>query len=51
MVPLTIPSVSCDDYTSANSITWLKGACHTSFQLSLHNEQNAAIDDDAVGIA
>ena len=45
IVPLTMPSVSCDAQAGANSITWTKELCHTLFQLSSPNEQSGAIDD------
>ena len=45
MVLLTVPSVSYDACTGANSILWPKESCHTLFQLGSPNEQNDAIDD------
>ena len=45
MVPLTMPSVSCDAHTAASGITWPKESCDTLFQFSSPDEQDDAIDD------
>ena len=43
IVPLTMPTVSCDAHTDSNTFTWPKDWCHTLFQLSLPDEQNDVI--------